>query len=171
MTETHSDDWDARVAHIWDEAPDLADDELMRLIVAIAAERPANDPAALFELASAHDSTGQEFAAEPLYRQAMAGDLDEIRRFRAIIQFSSTLRNVGKLEESAELLTKAHEAGSNPITGDAGSAFLALTLIELGREREVALVVLRALIPHLPRYHRSMNAYVDALERPDSRDS
>ena len=171
MTDSQFDEWDARVEQIWADAPGLEDEELMRLIVEIVSERPADDPAALFELASANDSIGREFEAEPLYRRAMAGDLDDDRRFRAIIQFSSTLRNVGKLEESAELLTAAHKAGPNSVTGDAASAFLALTLIDLGREREATIAVLRALIPHLPRYHRSMNAYVDALEGQSDSDS
>ena len=152
-------------------SPELADDELMRRIVDIAAERPEDDPAALFELASANDSTGKEFEAEPLYRRALAGKLDEPRRHRAIIQFSSTLRNVGKLDESVALLTEAHESGPNPVNGDAASAFLALSLIDQGREREAAIAVLRALIPHLPRYHRSMYAYVDALEGREPGDS
>ena len=169
MTDLHIDSWDERVARLWEE--DLDDDELMRRITEIALERPADDPAALFELASANDSIGREFEAEPLYRRALAGDLDEERRYRAIIQFASTLRNVGKLDESVTLLTEAHNAGPNPVTGDAASAFLALALIDLGRDREAALTVLRALIPHLPRYHRSMNAYVDALEGREPGDS
>ena len=42
---------------------------------ALAAERPAGDAIAAFELASANDSTGRGDLAEPLYREALATGL------------------------------------------------------------------------------------------------
>ncbi len=50
---------------------------------------------------------------------------------------------------------------------DALAAFRALTLHDLGRPAEALAVALRALTPHLPRYHRSLYAYADALTPSD----
>jgi tetratricopeptide (TPR) repeat protein len=163
-TTTDFDNWNQRVDHIWKQAPTLDDAELVARIEAIAAERPNDDPAALYELASAYDSAGRELDAEPLYRRALAGDLDAERRAQALIQFASTLRNVGKIDEAIGILAEGSRKGPDPVTGDAATAFFALALIDLGREREAALALLRALTPHLPRYQRSMYAYIEALE-------
>lgn len=42
-------------------------------------------------------------------------------------------------------------------------AFLALALVDAGREREAVRVLLGALTPHLARYHRSLSAYAAQL--------
>lgn len=161
--------WEERVAQIWSDT--LTDDELVKRIEAIAAERPEGDAAAMYELGSVYDSVGREEDAEPLYRQALAAGLDDRRHPQAIIQLASTIRNLGKQEESVQLLTELSDAGPNPVTGDAGTAFLALSLIDMGREREAALRLLRVLTPHLPRYHRSLHAYIDDLEARTKHDS
>ena len=46
---------------------------------------------------------------------------------------------------------------------DAVSAFLALALVDTGREREAVSLALGALAPHLPRYQRSLANYADEL--------
>ena len=48
-------DWQARVDAVWASAGELGDDEVVRRIDALAAERPAGDPLALFERAGARD--------------------------------------------------------------------------------------------------------------------
>ncbi|MEJ7839399.1 MAG: tetratricopeptide repeat protein, partial [Thermomicrobiales bacterium] len=133
MSNQETGTWDERVARIWADAPNTPDDELLRKIETIAAERADDDPAALYELGSVHDSVGSEHDAEPYYRRALAGNLDRRRRPQTIIQLASTLRNLGQLEESAALLTAMSDAGPDPVVGDAGTAFLALVLIDLGR--------------------------------------
>ena len=45
-------------------------------------------------------------------------------------------------------------------------AFLALCLIDVGREREAAIITLRTLAPHLSRYQRSLANYASALAEP-----
>ncbi|MCQ0021518.1 tetratricopeptide repeat protein [Actinomadura madurae] len=51
---------------------------------------------------------------------------------------------------------------------DAVTAFLALALTDVGREREAVSLALGALSRHLPRYNRSLAAYAEALtqEKP-----
>jgi Tetratrico peptide repeat len=155
-------DWEARVAQLWSELDDTDEDEFVRRIEALAAELPAGSAVADFERACAQDSTGHSDRAVPLYRSALATGLTGIRRRRAVIQLSSSLRNVGRPEESVALLTAERDAGSDELD-DAVAATLALALTDVGREREAVSVAVAALAPHLPRYQRSMGNYARAL--------
>ena len=68
--------WEQRVAEVWVAAAGQSDADVVAAVTALVAERPANDPAALYEQASAFDFAGREVEAEPLYRQALAMELD-----------------------------------------------------------------------------------------------
>ncbi|HLY80232.1 MAG TPA: tetratricopeptide repeat protein, partial [Caulobacteraceae bacterium] len=93
------------------------------------------------------------------------GRLDPYRRRRAVIQFGSTLRNLGQAEEAVRLLH--HERGEPPDElDDAVSAFLALALADAGKPREALSIALGALSAHLPRYRRSLANYARALMTP-----
>ncbi|MGK9234706.1 tetratricopeptide repeat protein [Inquilinus limosus] len=159
-------EWDRRMADLWAAFDSLDPADFLARVEALAAERPPDDAAALFERASAHDSTGHEAQAAGLYRLALAAGLTGLRRRRAVIQLASTLRNLGQAEESVALLTAERDAGSDELD-DAVVAFLALALADTGREREAAALALAALARHLPRYNRSLANYARALaERP-----
>lgn len=134
----------------------------------LAAELPPDDARGPFELASAYDSTGQPEQAAPLYRQALAAGLSGQRRRCAVIQLASTLRNLGQAEESVALLTAEREAGSDDLD-DAVAAFLALALVDTGREREAAALALAALARHLTRYSRSLANYARAISDGQAR--
>lgn len=153
-------DWQERIDAVWaDDA--LTDDARIRAIDLIAAERPAEDPIALFERAGARDSAGLEDAAEPLYRRALTGGLDESRRGQAVIQLASTLRNLGRIDESLRMLREERERGGE--LRDAAAAFYALALVSAGEPEAAARVALEALAPHLPQYRRSVTAYAREL--------
>ena len=92
----------------------------------------------------------------------LAAGLSGIRRRRAVIQLSSSLRNIGAAQESLRLLSVEREHPSDELD-DALTAFLALTLADLGWEREALSLALSALAPHLPRYQRSVGTYGSAL--------
>lgn len=150
--------WESRIAAVWASSGDLADEELRARVDALVAELPDGDPRGLYERASAFDSTGLEDEAVPLYRAALAGGLDEPVRRQAVIQLASTLRNVGRAEESVELLAaEADDAEDGFDT--AVRAFLALALASAGRERQAVGVAVGALARHVPRYRRSLTAY------------
>jgi Tetratrico peptide repeat len=83
-------------------------------------------------------------------------------RRRVVIQLASSVRNLGKPEESVALLTTELDAGSDHLD-DAVRAFLALALVDVGREREAVAVALATLAPHLPRYQRSLANYARLL--------
>jgi hypothetical protein len=75
---------------------------------------------------------------------------------------SSSLRNMGEAEESVRLLTAERDRATDSLD-DAVSAFLALALVDSGREREAVSLALGALAPHLPRYQRSLGNYARDL--------
>jgi hypothetical protein len=153
--------WQARVDAVWERADEVGDAELIRRIDELAAERPHDDPVALFERAGARDSAGLETEAEPLYMAAIANGLAGSERVQAHIQLASTVRNLGRPLESIALLDAiAPEAGE---LHDAVVAFRALALVDAGEARRAASDALVALAAHLPRYRRSLAAYADAL--------
>jgi hypothetical protein len=158
--------WERRVAAAWESIDSYGEEDLRGVIDALAGELPAGSAVAAFERASAWDSTGHPDEAVPLYRSALAAGLTGLRRRRATIQLASSLRNLGAPSESVELLSAELAAAVDPEAAalqDAVRAFLALALVEVGREREAASLALEALAPHLPRYQRSLGAYARAL--------
>ncbi len=124
-----------------------------------------DEAVAAFERASALDSTGHPDEAVPLYRRALGWGLEGQRRRRAVIQLSSSLRNLGHAQESAALLTAERDATSDELD-DAVSAFLALALVDTGREREAASIALTALAGHMTRYRRSLTNYARDIVEP-----
>jgi len=154
--------WERKLAELWAQIDAHEADVFIAKIRALAGERPAGDAIALFELASANDSTGHGDIAAPLYRQALAAGLTGLRRRRATIQLASTLRSLGRAEESLALLSAERERGPDELD-DAVAAFLALALVDNGREREAVSIALGALAPHLKRYNRSLANYAKAL--------
>jgi tetratricopeptide (TPR) repeat protein len=163
MTEqTMLNDYDRRSEELW-ASIDQYDEEVFRAkIEELVAELPADSAVAAFERACALDSTGHPDQAVPFYRRALELGLEGERRRRAVIQLSSSLRNLDHVSESLELLTAEREQPSDRLD-DAVSAFLALALVDSGREREATSVALAALAPHLPRYQRSVGNYARKL--------
>ncbi|WP_304361734.1 tetratricopeptide repeat protein [Collimonas fungivorans] len=156
-------DWETRVAALWKQVGSVTPEQLVIRIDLLAAERPADDPLALFERACARDTAGLESAAEPLYRAALASQgLDPYRQARAAIQLGSTLRLLGRLDESERLLATQLERYADAAYGkalyDETRATLALTYLLQGRAAEAACLALATLAPHLSRYNRSVAA-------------
>ncbi|GAA2060201.1 tetratricopeptide repeat protein [Catenulispora yoronensis] len=132
-------------------------------IDALAAELPEDDADALFHRASARDSRGHSDRAVPLYARALElGGLTGENRRRAVIQMSSSLRNIGRVEEALANLQRERELGADHLS-DALDCVLALCLSSLGRDREGLSLVLVAIAAHLPRYNRAMANYGRAL--------
>jgi tetratricopeptide (TPR) repeat protein len=157
-------DWEEQVDALWASFDELDEATFLARMEELAQRLPPQ--LAAFERASAFDSTGHEEEAVSLYEEALALGLDPLRRRRAVIQLASSLRNVGRVEESVALLTAERESGSDELD-DAVAAFLALALVDAGREREAASLALSALAPHLPRDQRSLARYArDLRENP-----
>lgn len=158
-----TDDWRSRVDAVWADAANRPDDEVAAAVDALVAERPADDPEALFEAASARDFTDREAEAEPLYRQALDAGLAEPYRGRALIQLASTLRNLDRASEAVDVLLLGFaDQPEHPLRADA-DAFLALALLDAGAPRAALETALHALAPHLAEYGRVIDRYADDL--------
>src|SRR5689334_25214122 len=98
--------WQERVDAVWADADRLGEQGVMDAIDQLAADAP--DPAlAAFERGGSRDSGGLPEEAEPLYREALALGLPEDERAQCTIQLASTIRNLGRAEESLALLRNA----------------------------------------------------------------
>jgi len=80
---------------------------------------------------------------------------------------ASSLRDIGRAQDSVALLTAGVGAGSGDLD-DAVLAFLAPALTGAGRAREGRSAALAALAAHLPRYQRSVTAYARLLVEPET---
>lgn len=155
--------WQQAVDRLW--ALDDPDGVVERMRI-LAARYPGSDGVGHFELGGALDSAGHEAEAADEYERALAAGLDEERLAQLTIQYASTLRTLGRLQEAVALLSAA---APHPSIGAAREAFLALALHSAGRSDEALRTALEALIPTLPRYRRSLAAYADALTDPVTR--
>ncbi|NOK62146.1 MAG: tetratricopeptide repeat protein [Chloroflexi bacterium AL-W] len=152
-------EWEQRLAELWASIDDFSEEAFLTQMQHLVKELPADSAVALFEQACALDSTGHSDQAVSLYRQALAHGLPGERRRRAVIQMASSLRNIGQSAESVALLMAERENNPSDDLDDAVSAFLALALVDVGREREAVALALTALSQHLPRYQRSLANY------------
>jgi tetratricopeptide (TPR) repeat protein len=158
-------EWDQRIDAFYAKEFDEADPErTIARMRSLVAERPEGDAAALFELGGVHDALGLEHEAIDLYRQAIAAGLEGERATRVHIQLASTLRNVGAAEEAVAILAAVPPGGPDDA---ARQAFLALALFDTERYGDALRTALRALIPTLDAYRRSLAGY--AAELPSGR--
>ena len=155
-------EWEQRLAALWASINDYSEEVFLARMEQLVGELPADSAVALFERAGAWDSTGHSDRAVPLYRQALERGLDPHRRRQAVIQLSSSLRNLGQAAKSVALLTAERAAGSDELD-DAVDAFLALALADTGRERAAVALALTALSRHMTRYRRSLSNYAQLL--------
>lgn len=155
-------EWETRLSALWEQLESFSGEEFVNRMNILCSELSPDNPIALFEKACARDSTGHSDLAVPLYQQALEIGLVGIRRRRACIQMASSLRNIGKVQEGLHLLEQERHSGSDELD-DALDAFLALMLVDSGREREAVSLLLEALSPHLPRYQRSVKNYAKLL--------
>ncbi len=152
--------WRAAVAELWDRFDELAADAAIAAMRSLAAAYPGADGLAAFELAGMLDSHGLEHEAEREYERALALGLPAEQHAQLAVQYGSTLRNTGRLDDAIAVL---EAAPTHPSTGAAPRAFLALALHSAGRHAEALRVTLEALEPTLPRYRSSVQAYAAAL--------
>ena len=160
--------WEQRIAALWLAIDNHDPVKFVALIDAMVAELPPGEAATaigLFEQGCAQDSTGHPDRAVVKYQAALDTGLTGLRRRRAVIQMSSSLRNLGDAATAVKLLTAELDAPADELDG-AVRAVLALALVDAGREREAVAHCLMALSKYLPRYNRSMARYAQKLTDP-----
>jgi len=156
-------DAEAAIAELWD-LPDV--EARVRAARELHAQRPS-DARLAYEHASVLDAAGHEADAIPLYRQALDLGLREPQRHRARIQLGSSLRAVGRAQDSYDLLTElAHERPHSV----AVTAFRALAAADSGRPDEAVADLVDALLHHAGdedslSYQRALHAYAEELRK------
>jgi len=156
-------EWEASVADLWEGFDSLDREGGVAAMRELADTCPAADGRAAFELAGMYDSMGFEADAGAEYERALELGLDEARHAQLAVQYGSTLRNLGRLDEALAVLRAAPTHAS---TGSAPLIVLALTLHSAGRKDEALRVAIEAQVDALPRYQRSMANYAAALTGP-----
>ncbi|MCA0379510.1 MAG: tetratricopeptide repeat protein [Actinobacteria bacterium] len=159
MHASNGSDWQQRVDSVWGDES-LSDGARIAAIAELASQLPASDPRGPFELGGAYDSAGFENEAAAQYERAIGLGLAGGDREQLDIQYASTLRNLGRLDEAIALLRMTP---SNAELADERLAFLALALHSAGRADEAVAVAIEALIPHLSKYQRSLTNYAAVL--------
>ncbi|MDQ0648722.1 tetratricopeptide (TPR) repeat protein [Microbacterium natoriense] len=161
--------WDERIDEVWADATgEEVGDEIIARIDALAAERGADDARAEFERAGARDSAGRPAEAVELYRRALELGLDAEHRPQAVVQLASSLRNLGEFDQALAVIRAEEEISADGPYRDAVAAVHALVLASAGQPARGLSVALLALVPHLPRYHRSMTAYAHDIADADA---
>ncbi|KDP92411.1 MULTISPECIES: tetratricopeptide repeat protein [Clavibacter] len=134
-------------------------------------EQHPDDARVLYEVGGAYDTAGEEASALDLYERAEAAGLAGDLLRRCHLQHGSTLRNLGRVEESLALFARARAEfpGSSSL-----AVFEALTLHAAGRPDAALASALRIVADHVPhdelqRYLpaiRGNAAYLDSLDVP-----
>lgn len=151
------------IDRFWRDAATLRPADLRPALDQALAPLPADDPVALYERASLHDYLGEEAAAVPLYRAALAAGLSGERVAAARIQLASSLRNVG--DPSGAIAVLKDFPPDEPLA-PAAQAFLALALLDDGKPAPALRTALHALAPTLPAYGRAVSSYADEVRAP-----
>jgi len=109
------------------------------------------------------DSGGDEHGAVVQYERALEAGLPDELLPKALLGYGSTLRNVGRNDDSIPVLTEA--VGRFP-EHQALPVFLAFSLWTAGRRGE-ALAQLARRLGDGSGYERSIGAYAGEIERSD----
>lgn len=100
----------------------------------------------LYEVGGSYDTAGQEETAVGYYTRALAAGLAGELRRRCLLQFASTLRNLGRVEESLVMFDQA--IGEYPGSPSL-PVFKALTLHAAARPNAAVALLLRTIADHL----------------------
>ena len=115
-------------------------------LLPILATHPEN-PRVLYEVGGAHDTAGEEAAARDYYEKALVLGLDDDLLMRCYVQYGSTLRNLGELEESRAVFSRARTAfPDSPALG----VFEAITLHAQERPDEAVASLLELITRFVP---------------------
>lgn len=138
-------------------------------LLPLYAQHP-HDARVLYEVGGAYDTAGEEAIAVEFYERAMTEGLEGDVRRRCYLQYGSTLRNLGRVEESMALFAQARREFPGSV---ALGAFESLTLHAAGRVNS-ALGSLLALLAdnvhseEIDRYKTAMRGNAEYLASLDT---
>lgn len=130
----------------------------------ILVDRP-DDPEVLYEVGGSYDTDGQEDVAATYYEQALALGLQGETLRKCYLQYGSTLRNLGRVDESLEIFSNARRKFPRSVSL---GVFELLTLHAQGK-RDAALAAALILIAdhvqteEVKRYETSIRGNAEYL--------
>jgi tetratricopeptide (TPR) repeat protein len=131
-------------------------------------QRHPDNPRVLYEVGGAYDTAGDEEQAVGYYERAIAAGLDGDFARRCALQYGSTLRNLGRLDESLAVFARAR--AEHPDSASL-AAFEALTLHAAGRMDAAVAALLDVVADHvvsedLERYKPALRGNAEYLRDP-----
>ncbi|MBT2531250.1 tetratricopeptide repeat protein [Arthrobacter sp. ISL-48] len=125
----------------------------------VLSEHP-DEPEVLYEVGGAYDTDGQEKTAAEYYERALAGVLEPETLRKCYLQYGSTLRNLGRIDESIAIFSVARTAYPNSVSL---GVFEVLTLHAQGKRDAALASALTLLVDHVEtdevkRYETSIRA-------------
>jgi tetratricopeptide (TPR) repeat protein len=134
-------------------------------------DRHPENPAVLYEVGGAHDTAGEEETAAVYYQRALDAGLDGALLRQCYLQYGSTLRNLGRIEESLALFDRG--CAQFP-ESESLALFRALTLHAAGRPSQALgsvfeLIANRFRTDEVIRYEAALRgnaAYLASLDSP-----
>jgi len=128
------------------------------------------DPRVLYEVGGAYDTAGDETTALGFYERAMTEGLDGDLRRRCFLQYGSTLRNLGRVDESVAVFAQARREFPDSV---ALGAFESLSLHAAGQVNTALGSLLTLLADHvhsdeIERYKPAMRGNAEYLVSLDS---
>ena len=144
----------------------------VRALLAILDEHP-EEASVLYAVGGAYDTAGREEIALGYYEHALGNGLHGDMLRKCYLQYGSTLRNVGRIEDSLAVFARARTEFPD---SESLAIFEALTLHAAGRPSAalgqiLALVAERFHSEEVTRYETSIRgnaAYLIALDAPDA---
>ena len=133
-------------------------------------EMHPRDPRVLYEVGGAYDTAGEETTALGFYERAMTEGIDGDVGRRCYLQYGSTLRNLGRLDESVTVFAQARSEFPDSV---ALGAFESLSLHAVGRFNTALGSLLALLADHvhseeIDRYKPAMRGNAEYLTSLDS---
>lgn len=141
----------------------------VRALLAVLEDHP-DDPHVLYEVGGAYDTAGEEQTAAGYYERAMQAGLEGDTLRRCLVQYGSTLRNLGRFDESLAALERGRELFPS---SESLKVWHALSLHAAGRSdaavaelMEVAADGIRT--PDLQRYEAAIRGNAEYLRSLDA---
>ena len=100
----------------------------------------------LYEIGGAYDTDGQEEKAANFYERALAHGLSGDLLRRCYLQYGSTLRNIGRVEESLAVFRTARQTFPD---SPSLATFQAVTMHAAGRPNDAIATLLQVIAEHV----------------------
>ncbi|MGP6220575.1 tetratricopeptide repeat protein [Caldiplasma sukawensis] len=122
-----------------------------------------NNPRIVYEYANILDYLGKEEQAISIYRESLSKGISGRYHDMCLIQLASSLRLLGNLNESYEILFDLYNKTKEP----SSLLFLSLTLFDLNKSKDAICLMFSHILGNndgfLDEYRRALTNYIDKI--------